>query len=464
MAMTAHPATGSGFPPSPARYLPMAGDLFSIETAFVLFLLSGRYKGLPELRWFPVDFTLLFFCITLISLAWAVFSRRLRPAPLSGPALTMLAFCGFMLASLLWSSDGYANLDKLWRSLLLTGTSFFIANTLGQESERRRRFILLLAWFSVAYLLYYIDYRFLEGMDLVGISLGLDYEDATGTGPNYLEYGAHANMLFIIFVSLAVLGPRHCLLPATLGAGAALLMLLVIGGRGPLAFALLAVAMIGSAAPFGGNGGLRRLGRLAVFVTSLTVAGAAGYAGLTALLPDPGPVTRQFHTLQRYELQLSLESTDSMDGRLQAQKLAFEKWLEKPALGWGIGEFRLHHRFEYPHNLLLESLMELGLAGSVLFFSVCAVAAVTCLRLLGSDTVDWVQAALALLFLTDLLSHLTVQGYFADDRIFSACLGMVVALSPGPPLSRLTAPGGRGRAGGCERACRPGRQAASPPP
>jgi O-antigen ligase len=126
-----------------------------------------------------------------------------------------------------------------------------------------------------------------------------------------------------------------------------------------------------------------------------------------------------------------------MDGRLQAQELAFEKWLEKPVLGWGIGEFRLHHRFEYPHNLLLESLMELGLVGTTLLFSVCVVAILASLRILVSEIPDWVQAALALLFLTDLLSHLTVQGYLADDRIFFMYLGMVVA-SPG--LSRFSDP------------------------
>lgn len=441
MAMTAHTAA-PGLLSAPARLLPAPGDLFSLEAAFLLFLLSGRYKVIPELQWFPIDFTLLFFCITLISLAWVVFSRRLKPAPLDGPLLAMLAFYGLMLASIFWSSNDSLNVDKLWRSLVLTGSSFLIAVTLARESKRRRRFILLLAWFSVAYLLYYAHYRFLSGVDLVGISLGLSYEDVSIAGPNYLEYGAHANILFVIFVSLAVLGPRRHLPLATIGAGMALLMLLVIGGRGPLAFGLFAVLLLGLTVFFGRKGSMRRLGRLAVFVASLSAAGLAGYMALTVLLPDPGPATRQLHTLQRYELHLSLESTDSMDGRLQAQELAFEKWLEKPVFGWGIGEFRLHHRFEYPHNLLLESLMELGLVGTVLLFSVCAVAILASFRALTSEVPDWIQTALALLFLTDLLSHLTVQGYLADDRIFFMYLGMMVASPDLRRLSRLAPPEG----------------------
>jgi hypothetical protein len=39
---------------------PDLAEFFSIEASFVLFVFAGRFKMLPELRSFPVDFTLLF--------------------------------------------------------------------------------------------------------------------------------------------------------------------------------------------------------------------------------------------------------------------------------------------------------------------------------------------------------------------------------------------------------------------
>jgi len=125
------------------------------------------------------------------------------------------------------------------------------------------------------------------------------------------------------------------------------------------------------------------------------------------------------------------ESTDSVDERLQAQKFAFEQWQRKPILGWGIGEFRVERFIPgYPHNLLLESLMELGLTGAVLLFSACAIALLNCIRWVRRGALNWVDVSIVLLFLTELVSHLTVQGYLADDRIFFAYMALVIGLRP----------------------------------
>jgi O-antigen ligase len=139
-------------------------------------------------------------------------------------------------------------------------------------------------------------------------------------------------------------------------------------------------------------------------------------------------VARQFQTLERYEMQLSGEHTDSVDERLEAQGFAFRQWQERPLFGWGMGEFRVQNSYlEYPHNLLLEILMEIGLVGAFLFFSVCAIAVIDCVRAAQSAArPGWVEMAIALLFLTELASHLTVQGYLADDRYFLAYMGMAI--------------------------------------
>src|SRR5258708_39199094 len=100
--------------PSPHLF-PRLGDLFSIEASFVLFLFAGRYKTLPELRGFPIDFTLLFFAATLCLMVWAVVSGRITPLPLSLPVVLMISFSALTAASLFWSSIDQRNVDKILR-------------------------------------------------------------------------------------------------------------------------------------------------------------------------------------------------------------------------------------------------------------------------------------------------------------------------------------------------------------
>ncbi len=155
-------------------------------------------------------------------------------------------------------------------------------------------------------------------------------------------------------------------------------------------------------------------------------------------LHGSGAAWEELRTLDRYEMQLSRENTDSMDERFEAQGFAFRQWLEKPLFGWGIGEFRVQNSYlDYPHNLLLEILMEIGILAAFLFFAVCALAVAGCLLLMQKPDPSWADVAVGLLFLTELISHVTVQGYLADDRYFLAYIGLVIGLSRGA-VSRST--------------------------
>src|SRR5438067_1968756 len=110
-----------------ARLLPSLADLISIEMSFVLFLFAGRYKHLPALQGFPVDFTVLFFVATFCLLVGALVSRKLKAPSPDFPLLSMLLFSALAAASLFWSSVDQLNVDKLVRFLLFTSTSFFVA-------------------------------------------------------------------------------------------------------------------------------------------------------------------------------------------------------------------------------------------------------------------------------------------------------------------------------------------------
>jgi O-antigen ligase len=425
-------------------------DILSIETSFALFLFSGHYKTLPELRGFPVDFTLLFFVLTLCLMCWAFVSGRMKPSPLSLPMLLMILFGQYATASLFWSSLDPLNIDKGWRFLLLTAPSFFAAHVLAQEPARRERLLRMVAWLSAVLLLYYVYYKHVLGIDMQSTS-DMMHARVPEDANTYLEYSAHASILFIIFTALAVFGSVVQLSAAVGGAGAALYLLATIGGRGPLGIALLSIPLLAIGLLLRSSEVLGRMTRLTVVLLSLAGTAAIAYVMIVEL-EGAGPAVEQFRTLDRYQMQLSNEATDSMDERFEGQGFAFRQWLEKPIFGWGMGEFRVKDSYlKYPHNLLLEILMETGMVGVLIFFPICAAAVRACVRAARDSASGWVDASTGLLFLTDLVSHLSVQGYLADDRIFLAWAGIAVgqrvagarrpdsSFKTGPPLTSSAA-------------------------
>lgn len=402
----------------PPRLCPKFADMFSIEASFALFLFAGRYKGFPELQGFPVDFTLFFFGITFCLIAWALIIGRIRPIPLNLPVVLMIGFTALTSVSLFWSSIDERNVDKLLRFLVLTSPSFFAAQLLSQDRQRRERLLRLLVCISCAILLYYAYYRYVVGVELA--------EGDRLQGNNYLQYALHAYILFIAFLSLAIFGSLKQFTGAIVGACAALFGLVTIGGRGPLILALLAIPLLGVILVLKRGKAPPGLLRMLLFLLAVIAGAMIGYTALVRVHGSDA-VWEQLYTFKRYETQLSGENTNSLDYRQQAQQFAFRQWQEKPIFGWGIGEFRVQDSwFDYPHNLMLEILMEMGLAGGLLFFAVCVAAVSDCVSTGQGRTFDWINAVTSLLFLTDLVSHVTVEGYLADDREFLAYIGLVL--------------------------------------
>ncbi len=229
-----------GGQPRLLRFLPRAAELLSIEAAFVLFVFSGRYKNLPELRHLPVDLTVLFLVITYASVAWAVAVRRLKPIPLNPVVLSMIGFGSVATASFFWSSMLEPNLDKLTRFLLLTGSAFFVSYMIAQDPERRDRLLRIIGGFSCLLLSYYVYYRWLVGMD----PLEGSEPSRTLNGNNYLEYADHASMLFLILFTFGLFGDRQQFAAGCAGSVLALLALVTIGGRGSLVFSVLAIPLM----------------------------------------------------------------------------------------------------------------------------------------------------------------------------------------------------------------------------
>lgn len=399
------------------------GLVFSIETSFILFLVAGRYKALPEFQAVPVDPTLLFFVLTLGLIAHKCIKGQLKPMPLDAPGLLMLAFCAYGVASVYWSSLEPKNIDKAWRFVLVSVSGYFLASVLAQEQERRERMVLLMIGFSCTLLLYYAYFRWIVGIDIYEL-------ENTGRirGNNYLEYGTHAAFVFYGCLALTVYGPRRWLAVGLTGAVVSLFLLAFIGARGPLIFSLIGIPLAGVALLLNVRCLAAGFRRLALLLLLLVVLAWAGYAALVAVKGFT-LASEELYTIERLSLQLSNESTSSLDVRSIGRDLAFRRWLEQPLLGWGMGEFRLQYSvLDYPHNLLLEVLMEMGLVGVVLFIPAHIIALFVCLRTIRDPASTWIDMAIVLKFITDFASHITVEGYLGDNRIYFATLALAIGL------------------------------------
>ena len=397
-------------------------DLLSIEASVILFIFSGRFKSLPELQFLPIDATLFFFVLTFALIVVRRIMGHLRPLPMDAPDLLMLGFWAVGIVSVFWSSLEPENIDKTWRFASVGMTGYFFVSVLAQNRERRARMLRLIIGFSSLLLLYYSYHRWVVGVDIRELQF-------TGRiqGNNYIEYATHASYLFFVCLPLALYGPARLLILAIGGAVAALFGLTLIGARGPLVFSVLSIPVAAVGLLLCPNRLMTGTRRLLLFLVVLVATAWAGYVGLVAVKGFSG-ATEQLYTLERLSLQLSHESTNSLDVRAEGRELAFRRWLEKPLLGWGMGEFRLQHSSDFPHNLALEVLMETGLAGAVFLFPVLGMAVRACYRVARNRQADWVDAALALMFCMEFLSHTTVQGYLAESRIYFAMLALMIGL------------------------------------
>jgi O-antigen ligase len=405
------------------RFLLRLGDFLCVELAFVLFLYAGRFKDLPQFRVFPVDLTLFFLAMSLCLVGWGLLSGTLTPVPLKPPVLMVIFFSALAGVSLFWSSLDPINTDKVVRFLFLTSPGFIVACMLAQDPQRRVRLVRLMAWVSCAILLYYTWYRY-----VLGIDIGQVPTDPVQRGgefvTNYAEFSEHAEILFILFLSLAVFGSRKQAIMAVIGLCAALFELISIGGRGSLTLAIFTIPLLAFGLVLRGRHAVVPLRRFAIMFAVLTAASAVVYFDMTGYSEQRAA---EFHTLDRYHQDLSGEDTHSLDVRAQGRDFALSQWLRKPLFGWGIGEFRVQENdLKYPHNLLLEILMELGVLGAFFFLATAASAAWVCIQIARNPAANWAEVAIALLFVTDLIWHLTVQGYLADDRIFFCYMGMAI--------------------------------------
>lgn len=395
--------------PPLSLFMKLASYLFSFETFFVLFLLSGRFKADPRLTRLPIDLTLLFWVLS-ITAAFFLFITgkvKIKGHAFAGIVLYLL-FSVWIGLTLIWAPPTAYAVGKVVRILTVVlwayaGAALIVAN----RPERVARFYYLLVlsavWLAVESWVVYLS----SGAPAPHLERVL--------GSNYLGIGRVVGLGLSILLAVVLTHGFKKTVIASLTVLAVFfsLTLLILGSRGPFLAALLSFLV----ALFLSRKSLKFL-PLLIAAIAISIPLVSKYVPLTTfyrlhvLIEEPGGGT-------------------SASGRLQRMEDALKQIAEAPILGQGVGSFYYYYgdsslARDYPHNILLELTAETGFVGIFLF------AMLISLSLWRIPRRRLSRAPLhfaATLMLVNTFFNAMISGDISDNRLLFTVMGLIAGLS-----------------------------------
>jgi hypothetical protein len=378
------------------------------------FVMAGFMKEAEALSGLPVDLTL---ALAVLTAGVVVVRVVISGIPRVAHGV-VLAYC-LLLPPVLWSATTEYGADKVTRLMTFTFLAILAPVVLIRDSRDVARHLVALTGMCGLVVL----------NGLLNPQLSSDYEDAPvrTDAVNTIGLGAAAGTVLVVF-SLGLVWKRIPVVPAVVGAGAGLYMLLQSGSRGPLFSAVLAV--------LGGSLLTRRrpdYRRVVAFLGLLAVGMIVAYSA--------APLASQ----RRIVTLLQGNTGSSVDGRIRLYDEALESINDRPfGLGWGGFEGIAFAAYRWPHNLPLEVLVEAGVVFGGLFLVWMYLQVIRTRRI----TVDYVGAA-AFAVLLFWLGASMVSSDFNNNRVGLYALGVAIAAGSliRPPGPRETVPTGPAPAG-----------------
>ena len=412
------------------RVIWAGGQVFSFETAFVLFIFAAAYKGDPRFAWFPGDMTVAFFGLS----AAASLVPLLRGSLFYLPGMKSVCAGGILVlwiaASVAWSPSKIYAHEKL--TLVAAGNLWCLIATamiIGSSRARVWRFLILLLVFGMGLA---VDYAIVSAGDPA-----IRHIDEFRTiSENYLTVGRLVGLAALVAFALWLHSPPRSMQGALLLAAFALCgyVLLKGGGRNPaaaVAVCMLVPILLSFRLPRARLVISRRilasLGLIVVLGGGVTYLAMSGMSGESSL-----------RTLQRFDKLVSEQGGGrSAAARAANWQHAVAYWAERPLVGHGVGAWPIlnlgRDKSAYPHNLILELLVEVGLIGVVLFAALMLVATrrVSLQRLREDPSLMCVL----MLCLNAFVNAMT-SGDLADNRNLFTMLGLLAMV----PLTRPNIP------------------------
>lgn len=400
------------------RTVQILSRLFSFEMLFVLFLFAGIYKADPRLEWVPVDLTALFFVLSVISgliiMAKRGFAFKKKPLVL---VLLYVAFAGYVLLSYLWTPGKVYSTQKMLYILTLVLWALSApALVISVDSNRLKRLGIIYVLFSSIVAIEALTHYFMA--DQHGF--------ITVFGSNYLGLGCVIGLAFLLLFAYFMFWARNVYWKLFTIAIASLYLwlLLVAGGRGPLLATILSglVPLI-----FAIHLNLKKKTvRARNYVLPMLIMVIVAIS-LFVYLAETGHITQ---TYSRLLILTQAGMGDSAGARLQHYVHAIEYWKQAPIFGYGIGSWPIINgdidMRGYPHNIILEILVELGLIGALIFFTliIYALLILAPVKSIGDEPIKLIL----LMLMVYMLLNSMVSGDIPDNRLLFSCIGLMPAI------------------------------------
>jgi hypothetical protein len=378
------------------------------------FVMAGFMKEAEALAGLPVDLTL---ALAVLTAGVVVVRVVISGVPRVAHGV-VLAYC-LLLPPVLWSATTEYGADKVTRLMTFTFLAILAPVVLIRDPRDVLRHVVALTGMCGLVVL----------NGLLNPQLSSDYEGAPvrTDAVNTIGLGAAAGTVLVVF-SLGLIWKRIPVVPALVGAGTGLYMLLQSGSRGPLFSAILAV-LGGSLLTRQRPDHRRVVGFLGLLAVGVLVAYSAA------------PLASQ----RRILALLQGNTGGSVDGRIRLYDEALDSINHRPfGLGWGGFEGIAFAAYRWPHNLPLEVLVEAGVVFGGLFLVWMYLQVIRTRRI----TVDYVGAA-AFAVLLFWLGASMVSSDFNNNRVGLYALGVAIAAGSliRPPGPRETVPTGPAPAG-----------------
>jgi O-antigen ligase len=397
-------------------------NVFSFETFFALFMFAGSFKSDARFSVGPINLTFLFLMVTIAWFIILMAKRRIRITWTSAALLmSWVAIITFSLSGLTWTPSVSYGKTKL--ALMATlGTWSLCVGTfcIGPDRKRVVRFLSAALVLSI-----WMSFETAIAFFFSGLRGNLNI-----LGTNYLSIGRVIGIGATAALWLLVYHARSSPVKAVLFVIFCFQMmaLSVLGGRGPLLSAAFTVLLtwyltIEMRSDFR----LKRVVRTRVFFFLVI-----GVFLFVVFLPQAQGILR---TVSRLSAIIGAGENSSVGMRKSLYLTALRLWLAHPLLGCGIGSFPvlagLGDIRAYPHNIILELLIELGLVGLVLFGLLACIPMYALLqrRRLRRESV---VVVVWLLFVYMMLNAM-VSGDLTDNRF----LFFVIGLAAGVAFNRL---------------------------
>lgn len=389
--------------------------IFSQEFLFVLFLNAGFYKLVIPFNDI-IDITLLTF---LLSFGIAIINI-LKENKISKPNLLAIFLFSILVLDILLSLF-YTNSDqgylKAFHYATIGGWSFTGPLFIIKHKESLKKFfysfiILGLITVIAVFRTYgnaigYFSQQLIFGSDYLAVGRLLGYCVAIITP--ILLFSAKRKMNKLILFSIMI---------------SFVLAMVMTGGRGPfLSMVAAIVILFVSQIRISYKHGIIRYNRYALMGFIIFIVGTIYF------IFSDHPLFTNIKTRLSYFF--TDQGGTSVSERIQRYHVAFDMFKESPIIGKGIDSFSVYFSIpgDYPHNIFLEFMSELGLIGLCLFVLLLLFALYSFpLKSLNNIQFKLYSWPVVLLFLLSFLNA-NVSGNIIGNRMLLTAMAMMIAFN-----------------------------------